>query len=342
MAEMIGFDGEKYIELQKNQIHDRLVNTAWRLYLQIDTLIKNEYTQDMLPGYSPDTMKKIFADFRDKIEILVCINSEDVINDKKIWWDGLSLWDYVEHRLLVLERNFGTKPVLVITHIDVWNMFDLVLNFERRFQKKQYRVFEKYKISWYPYNLKSMLSEDGFWADDHIPLAKNLILVTSIWDNSGGFATCLWQIYLDSEMWIRAWYAKFQTFPIWNLPKNHPVNLAYEAVNLKNWNINVIDENHKKSYNQEAITTKYDSQDFDILQNFAKETVNHKNYMIKYNSAIDMSINCTWMCISDENVLCDVCIKVIWNVQKEYEAIWDEISSNKCTELHDLAQQWKK
>jgi uncharacterized protein (UPF0371 family) len=273
---------------------------------------------------------------------LVCINSEDIINNTKIWWDNLSLWDYVDHRLLVLERNFGIKPVLVITNIDVWNMFDLVLNFERRFQKKQYRVFEKYKISWYPYNLKSMLSEDGFGADDHIPLSRNLVLVAGIWDDSGRFATCLWQIYLDNEMWIRAWYTKFQTFPVWNLPLNHPVNLAYESINLKTWNTNIVDENHRKSYNQEAITTKFDSELFDILQNFAKETVNHKNYMIKYNSAIDMSINCTWMCISDENVLCDACIKVIWDIQKEYEATWEETLSNKCRELYDLALQWKK
>jgi len=337
----IWFDGEKYIELQRNQINDRLVNTAWRLYLEIDSLIKNEYAQEVLPGYSPDTMKKVFGWFKDKIEILISINSEDIINDTKIWEDNLSLWDFIEHRLLVLERNFWTKPVLVITNIDVWNMFDLILNFERRFQKKQYRVFEKYKISWYPYNLKSMLSEDGFGADDHIPLTKNLILVTWIGQNSGKFSTCLWQIYLDNEIWIRAWYAKFQTFPIWNLPLDHPINLAYEAMNLSNWNKNIVDWNHKKSYNQDAITTSWDSESFEILQNFAKETVNHKNYMIKYNSSIDMSINCTWMCISDENAINSACINEIEKLKSKYESLWGDIL-NKLNEIYEKALQRKK
>lgn len=338
----IWFDGNKYIELQKNQISDRLVNIAWKLYLQIENLIKDDCTANILPWYFDDSLKRIFSDFRDKSDILVCINADDITWDTKFWEDNLSLWDFIEHRLLVLERNFWTKPVLVITNIDIGNMFDLILNFERRFQKKQYRVFEKYKISWYPYNLKSMLSEDGFGSDDHIPLTKNLILVTGVWKNSGKFSTCLWQIYMDNEIWIRAWYAKYQTFPVRNLPINHPVNLAYQAMNLGSEYEMVVDELHKKAYNQECITTKKDAESFQILQDFAKSTVNHKNYMIKYNSSIDMSINCIWMCISDEDNMVSSCLEFISKQKDKYEKDWDEENVKKCAELYDLASQWKK
>lgn len=336
-----GFDWKKYIELQKNQILDRMVNTAWRLYLEIWwKFLKDSHAQRTLPGYPVDAMKTIFSDLKDKIDIIFCVNADDIITNKTMS-DWITLFnDYVEHRLLVIERSLWTKPVIVITNIDVTNMFDLVLTFERKLQKKQYRVFEKYKISGYPYNLKSMLSEDGFGSDDHIPLNKNLVLVTGATKNSGKFSTCLGQIYLDNEIWIRAWYAKFQTFPVRNLGLNHPINLAYQAANLDNDYENIIDESHKKEYNQDAVTINKDTESFDILQNFAKATVNHKNYMIKYNSSIDASINCTWMCITDENIVCKACIQEIQRRQKDYQDNWKEDLAKKCGELLELAQNF--
>lgn len=336
------FDWSKYIELQANQIQDRLVNTAWRLYLQVENLVKDDYTPKILPWYFEDSLKQIFSKFKDKLEMVVCINADDIIKDTRIWEDNLPLWDFLEHRLLVLERNYWTKPAIVITNIDIWNMFDLVLTFERRFQKKQYRVFEKYKISWYPYNLHAMLSEEWFWSDDHIPFTKNLILVTGIWKSSGKFSTCLWQIYMDNGIWVRAWYAKFQTFPIRNLSINHPINLAYQSINIGLDSQNIIDECHKKSYNQDAVTLKKDLESFKVLQDFAKSTVNHKNYMIKYNSSIDMAINCTWMCIADEDLIIKSCLNVISQQKEMYQSKWDEDLVQKISEIYDLAIQWKK
>ena len=339
------FDGEKYVELQKNQILDRMVNTAWRLYLEIWwNILKDTGAQRILPWYSIDSMKKIFSsnELKDKIEILYCINSEDIIQNKKVEWSNLELWEYIEHKLMVIERTFWVKPVIVITNIDVWNMFDLILNFERKFQKKQYRVFERYKISWYPYNLKSMLSEDWFGADDHIPLFKNLVLVTWFWSNNGKFSTCLWQIYLDNEIWIRAGYAKFQTLPVWNFPINHPINIVCQCYCLDSDYELILDTLHKKTYNQDAISINKDLESFEILQWFAKQAVNHKNYIIKYNSAIDACINCTWMCISNEDIVVKSCLQEIQTIKDLYQKMWKTDLVDKCNELYDLAKQRKK
>jgi uncharacterized protein (UPF0371 family) len=131
----------------------------------------------LIPGFPVDANKIIFQDLKDKIEILFCINADDILKDTEFTMQDVPFAEYLETRLMVIERNFGVKPVIVINNIDIANMFDLVLNFERRFQKKQYRVFERYKILGYPYNIKSMLSENGFEEDDHIPLFKNLVLV---------------------------------------------------------------------------------------------------------------------------------------------------------------------
>lgn len=338
-----GFDGKKYIELQKSQILDRMVNTNWRLYLEIGwKFLKDSHAQRTLPGYPVDAMKTIFADLKDKSDILFCVNADDIIADTKMTIENIPFADFVEHRLLVIERSVWIKPVIVITNIDVTNMFDLVLTFERRFQKKQYRVFEKYKISGYPYNLRSMLSEDGFGWDDHIPLTKNLILVTGVTKNCGKFATCLGQIYLDNELGIRAWYAKFQTFPVWNLDINHPVNLTYQAANLDTEYENIIDENHEKAYWQKAVAINKDIESFDILQNFAKATVNHKNYMIKYSSSIDVSINCTWMCITDDAIICKACVDEIQRRKENYQSEWKNDLAEKCQKLYDLALERKK
>jgi len=335
----LGFDGEKYIELQKNQILDRMANMSWRLYLEIWwKFLRDTHASRCLPWYDPESMKKIFWELKDKIEILFCVNAEDIISDKKIWW-STTYSEYLETRFMVIERNTWVKPILVINNIDIANMFDLVLEFERKFQKKQYRVFERYKIQWYPYNLNSMLSENWFGADDHIPLTKNLIIVTSATPNSWKFSCCLWQIYLDNEMWIRAWYAKFETFPILNLWIDHPSNLAFQAA-ICDQNDNVItDEYHKNEYKQECVSTEKDIQAFEILQKFAKETVNHKNYMIKYKSSVDMMINCTWMCITDDDLIKKASSEEILRRKERYKEIGDDNAARKCEMYYQKATQ---
>jgi uncharacterized protein (UPF0371 family) len=182
-------------------------------------------------------------------------------------------------------------------------MFDLVLNFERKFQKKQYRVFERYKIAWYPYNVNELLSDSWFGWDDHIPVTKNLVLVTWAGNDNWKLATCLGQVYLDNEIDIKSGYAKYETFPLWNQPLDHPVNLAYEIATSNTWNKLVLDEFHKNAYGQNVVVNQKDFESFESTMEIIKNIVNHKNYMIKYKSPTDMIINTTWFCINDDEVV---------------------------------------
>jgi uncharacterized protein (UPF0371 family) len=299
-----GFDGDKYIEMQKNQILDRLSNFSGRLYLGVGgKFLRDPHASRVLPGYLVDSKKVIFSDLNDKIEVLYCVNSEDIISNKKINDEDLNFSDYVDRNLMVIERSLWVKPIIVINKIDVTSMFDLVLNFERKFQKKQYRVFERYKISAYPYNINDLLSENGFGNDDHIPVSKNLVLVTWAGNDSGKLSTCLGQIYLDNQIDIKSGYAKLETFPICNKWLEYPVNLVYELAIKDTWKKLVLDTYHKDNYGQNSVINEKYLDAFESTIDIIKNIVNHKNYMIKYKSPTDMIINTTSFCITDDEIV---------------------------------------
>lgn len=286
-VENFKLDANKYIQTTRDEILARLEKFG-RLYLEIEgESVKNVEASELIPGFPVDANKMIFQELKDKIEILFCINADDIIKDTDFAMKEVSFAEYLETRLMVIERTFGVKPVLVINNIDIANMFDLVLNFERRFQKKQYRVFERYKILWYPYNMKSMLSENGFEEDDHIPLFKNLVLV--IWPNwnCGKFSTCLGQMYLDSNIWIKSWYAKFSALPVANLPMDHSINMAYQEKIKDSGRELMIDENYKQKTWKDFVITNKDKENFEILKSLQKET----EISLGYDCASEMIIN---------------------------------------------------
>lgn len=286
-VENFKLDVDKYIQTIRDEILARLEKFG-RLYLEIEgESVKNVEASELIPGFPVDANKMIFQELKDKIEILFCINADDIIKDTDFAMKDVSFAEYLETRLMVIERTFGVKPVLVINNIDIANMFDLVLNFERRFQKKQYRVFERYKILWYPYNMKSMLSENWFEEDDHIPLFKNLVLV--IWPNGncGKFSTCLGQMYLDSNIWIKSWYAKFSVLPVANLPIDHSINVAYEEKIKDSGRELQLDENCKQKTWKDFVITNKDKENFEILKSLEKET----EISFGYESVSEMIIN---------------------------------------------------
>lgn len=286
-VENFKLDADRYIQTTRNEILSRLEKFG-RLYLEIEgETVKNVEASELIPSFPVDANKMIFQELRDKIEILFCINADDIIKDSDFMMQDVPFAEYLETRLMVIERTFGVKPVLVINNIDIANMFDLVLNFERRFQKKQYRVFERYKILWYPYNMKSMLSENGFEEDDHIPLFKNLVLVIGPNANSGKFSTCLGQMYLDSTIWIKSWYAKFSALPVANLPLDHSINAAYQEEIKDSGRELQIDENNKQKTWKDFVITNKDQECFEILKTLEKET----EVSLGYSSASEFIIN---------------------------------------------------
>ena len=281
------FDADSYVKEQKEAILARLEKFG-RLYLEIEwETVKNVEASELIPGFPVDANKMIFQDLKDKIEILFCINADDILKDTEFTMQDVPFAEYLETRLMVIERNFGVKPVIVINNIDIANMFDLVLNFERIFQKKQYRVFERYKILGYPYNMNSMLSENWFEEDDHIPLFKNLVLV--IWPNanSGKFSTCLGQMYLDNNIWIKSWYAKFSVLPITDLPMDDAINAGYQEKIKESGRELQIDENYKQKIWKDFVITNKDQECFEILKSLEKNT----EISLGYDCASDMIID---------------------------------------------------
>jgi len=341
------FDSEKYIKLQKEKILDRISNfSGGRLYLEIGgKFLFDAHASRVLPWFNPESKKMIFSSLKNQIEILFCINANDILENRQLSNQKVSYKDYVWSMVKNIENELWIRPQIVINNINVENMFDVILEFEKEFQRKWYKAWERYRINNYPNNVDMILSENGFGNDDHIPLTKNLILVTWAASSSGKLSTCLGQIYLDHQIDIKSGYAKYETFPIWNLPLEHPVNLAYEAATADIWDYNMIDEYHKKVYGISSVNYNRDIQAFEIIMDIAKKIVTHKNYMVKYQSPTDMWINCAWFAIKDDGIVSVASLQEIvrrkWWYQemidrKEGKIEWIE----KCEELENKCRKY--
>ncbi len=342
-----GFDGEKYIRLQKEKILDRIANFGGgRLYLEIGgKFMYDAHAARVLPWFDPESKKNIFSSLKDQTEILFCVDANDIIYNRQLCNQHTDYKDYVYHMIRIIEKNIWIKPHIVINNIDVTTMFDIILAFEKDFQRKQYRVRERYKIQGYPHHTEIVLSEDGFGNDDHIPLTKNLVLVTWAASSSGKMSCCLGQIYNDHQIDIKSGYAKYETFPIWNLALEHPIHLAYQAATIDVEDCNMLDTFHKKAYGQDAVNYNRDMEAFDIVMNLAKKIITHKNYMVKYQSPTDMGISCAWFAITNDEVCSIASLHEIkrrtWWYQEQVDR-WEgkEERVKKCGELYQKAKKY--
>ncbi len=341
------FDGDKYIRLQKEKILDRIANFGGgRLYLEIGgKFMYDAHAARVLPGFDPESKKKIFESLKNQSEILFCVNANDILSNRQLSNQKIDYKDYVYQMVRIIEKNIWLKPHIVINNIDVGNMFDVILEFEKDFQRKQYRVRERYKINWYPHNTDTILSEDGFGNDDHIPLTKNLILVTGAASSSGKMSTCLGQIYNDHQIDIKSGYAKYETFPVWNLSINHPVNLAYEAATVDIGDGNIMDSYHKKAYDIDAVNYNRDMEAFDVVMGIAKKIVTHKNYMVKYQSPTDMGISCAGFAITNDEICSVASLGEILRRKERYRQQAErgegkEERMTKCDELYEKAKKY--
>ncbi len=336
----IWFDWERYIQLQKEKILERINKFSnWRLYLEIWwKFIFDWHAARVLPWFIAESKKIIFNALKNQIEILFCVNAQDIINNRQLGNQGISYIDSVMSLLKQIEKSIGTRPHLVINKIDTQNMFDIILEFEREFQREWYRVRERYKVNWYPHNTDFILSEDWFGNDDHIPLTKNLVLVTWAASNSWKMSTCLWQIYLDNEIWVESGYAKYETFPIWNIDLNHPINLAYEAATADIWDYNCIDELYKKAYWKDSVNYNRDVEAFEIVMKIAQKIIKPENFMASYQSPTDMWISSAWFAITQDEVVSIASLQEIRRRKWRYQQMidrnkWDVEWINKCNEI---------
>ena len=247
------FDWEKYIDLQKEKILERISKFKWKLYLEIGwKFMYDAHASRVLPWFIPESKKIIFYELRDKLDIFFCVNALDILNNRQITSENIDYSEHTKRFLIDFEKNIQVKPKLIINkidqiaHLEGKNDLTEIEKFKEMFEKLWYEVYKRYKIKWYPEDTDKILSKNWFWLDDYIKTENNLVLVTWIASGSGKMSTCMWQIYLDYINWTDSWYAKYETFPIRNIDLNHPINLAYEAATADIWDYNEYDLLYEK------------------------------------------------------------------------------------------------
>lgn len=294
-----GFDNEKYLALQSEHIEKRIKQFGGKLYLEFGGKLFDDYhAARVLPGFLPDSKLKMLLQLRDRAEIVIVINSVD-IEKSKVRLDIGITYDMDVLRLIDAFRNYGLYVGSVV--LSMYNNQPAVQAFERRLTEQGIRVYRHYEIEGYPRELDMVISEQGYGKNDYIETTRELIVVTAPGPGSGKMATCLSQLYHDHKRGICAGYAKFETFPIWNIPLNHPVNSAYEAATADLNDINMIDPYHLEAYGQPAVNYNRDIESFPVLNAMFDMILGSS----PYKSPTDMGVNMAGFCIVDD----DVCVR---------------------------------
>ena len=234
----IAFDNAKYLKIQREEINKRIDLFGDKLYLEFGGKLFDDYhASRVLPGFEPDSKLKMLLGIKNKVEIVIVVNSDD-INSNKVRNDmGITYQSEVE-RLIDAFNEVGLYCSSVV--LSFYRESPVIEIFKQKLEKNNIRVYKHYKIKGYPQNIPLIVSEDGLGKNEYIETTRPLVVLTAPGPGSGKMATCLSQLYHDNKKGIRAGYAKYETFPIWNLPLKHPVNLAYEAATVELNDINTI------------------------------------------------------------------------------------------------------
>jgi len=336
------FNAATYQRLQTQAIEERLASfDSGRLYLEIGgKFLFDPHAARVLPGFDPHAKKEIFAGLLDQAEILFCVDAQDMQGNRQLGDKNVPYADYVLAMVDEIEKTLDIQPHVVINKMDPYALSDEILSFQRSLQRKQYRVRERYLIDWYPDDLSLVLSEDWFGQDDHIPLMKNLVLVVGAASNSGKMSTCLGQIYQDTLIGLDSGYAKFETFPIWNLPLDHPVNLAYEAATADIGDYNLMDQYHMDAYGVESVNYNRDISAFQLILDMSEHVVSPTNKLRTYQSPTDMCVNTAGSAITDDKVVCQAAMEEIIRRKQRYTDMKDISAAKKCDTLLQKAKEY--
>ncbi|MBQ9425389.1 MAG: DUF1846 domain-containing protein [Erysipelotrichaceae bacterium] len=291
----IGFDNKKYIRLQSQNIARRVAKFS-KLYLEFGgKLFDDNHASRVLPGFEPDSKIKMLLKLKDKVEIVLVINANDIEKNKMRSDLGITY----SQDLLRLIDSFQLVGLeiggVVITHFNKQNE---AVKLRKNLEKSKIKVAYHYAIDNYPNNVELILSDNGFGRNEYLETTREIIVVTAPGPGSGKMATCLSQMYHDNKRGLKSGYAKFETFPIWNLPLNHPVNLAYEAATVDLSDVNMIDPFHLEAYQKIAINYNRDVEVFPVLNDLLKRIMGKQIY----KSPTDMGVNMVGNCISDDEV----------------------------------------
>ena len=291
-----GFDNNKYVKIQSQKIKERF-KLFDKLYLEVGgKLFDDSHASRILPGFKSDVKISMFKELKDDLEIIFCINAGDIEKNKTRGEYGIT-YDNEILKLINNSKKMGFSVNSVV--VTLYKNQPSVDKFIKKLNRNGIKTYIHTPTKGYPTDVDTIVSEEGYGANPYIETTKKLILVNAPGPGSGKLATCLSQIYHENLRGVNAGYAKFETFPVWNLPLKHPVNLAYEAATADLKDVNMIDPFHLEKYGETAINYNRDVEAFPILKNILSKVCKKDIY----NSPTDMGVNMVGFCITDDEVV---------------------------------------
>ncbi|WP_308579673.1 DUF1846 domain-containing protein [uncultured Oribacterium sp.] len=294
----IGFDNDQYLKTQSEHIKERIAKFGGKLYLEFGGKLFDDYhASRVLPGFHPDSKIRMLGELKDDAEIVIAIHAGD-IEKNKVRGDLGITYDMDVLRLIDAFRGYGLYVGSVV--LTRFAGQESAIAYQQKLESLGIKVYRHYSIPSYPSNVPLIISDEGFGKNDYIETSRSLIVVTAPGPGSGKMAVCLSQLYQEHKHGVNAGYAKFETFPIWNIPLQHPVNLAYEAATADLNDINMIDPYHLEAYGVSTVNYNRDVEVFPVL----KAMFNKIYGSSPYQSPTDMGVNMAGNCIIDEDAVC--------------------------------------
>jgi uncharacterized protein (UPF0371 family) len=303
MNKKIGFDNDKYLKEQTAAIVDRVKKFDNKLYLEFGGKLCFDYhAARVLPGYDPNVKIRLLQELKDKLDIVLCIYAGDIERGRVRGDFGIT-YDSATLKLIDDLRKWGLDILsVVITRFA--NQSSAII-FKNKLERRGVKVNLSYPIEGYPADVDAIVSDNGFGKNEYIQTKNPIVVITAPGPNSGKLSTCLSQLYHDHKRGINSGYAKFETFPIWNLPLKHPVNVAYEAATADIQDFNLVDPYHLNKYNKTSINYNRDVESFPILKLILNRIFDKNANLPMYNSPTDMGVNRAGFGIVDDRVVQD-------------------------------------
>ena len=310
------FDNEKYLSMQSAHIRERIAKFGGKLYLEFGgKLYDDNHASRVLPGFQPDSKLRMLLQLKDQVEMVIAINADD-IEKNKIRGDLGITYDRDVIRLIDVFRDFGLYVSSVV--LTRFRGQAIATAFQQRLEGMGLRVYHHYAIEGYPSNTALVVSDEGFGKNEYIETTRELVVVTAPGPGSGKLATCLSQLYHEHKRGRTAGYAKFETFPVWNLPLNHPVNLAYEAATADLNDVNMIDPFHLEAYGVTTVNYNRDVEAFPVLTAIFEKILG----FCPYASPTDMGVNMVGNCIINDEAAKEASRQEI--IRRYYAALCDQ------------------
>lgn len=333
----IGFDNHKYLTMQSEHIKERISKFGDKLYLEFGGKLFDDYhASRVLPGFAPDSKLQMLLQLAEQAEMIISINADDIENNKVRHDLGLT-YDLDVLRLVDVYRSKGLYVSSVV--ITQYKGQKSIAGFKNKLEAIDIKVYFHYPIEGYPHNVEHIVSDEGYGRNDYVATTRPLVVVTAPGPGSGKMATCLSQLYHENKRGIKAGYAKFETFPIWNLPLKHPVNMAYEAATADLQDVNMIDPFHLEAY---GVTTVNYNRDVEIYPVLAAIFEGIYGYC-PYKSPTDMGVNMAGNCICDDEACCEASRQEI--IRRYYQSwnrmVKDEAAKQEVYTLELLMKQAK-